>query len=182
MDLKEIAVDNFNANIFSVLNQDWMLLTAGDFHGHKFNCMTVSWGFMGTFWSKPVVIAGVRPQRFTSEFMDDYESFTLSAFAEEYKQALSFCGANSGREVDKIRQAGLTAEASDKVSAPGYAEAELIIECRKIYGDRLEPKNFIDKSIISECYKNRDFHKLFFGEVVKIRGAAKYCRKTLSAD
>ncbi len=177
MELKKIAVENFNTNIFNLFNQGWMLLTAGDMQG-KYNPMTISWGFMGTFWFKPLVIVGVRPQRFTCEFMEDYNSFSLCAFPEELKSALSFCGANSGRQTDKVKDSGLTVIECDKIEAPAYEEAELIIECRKVYADQLDGKSFLEKAIINECYKERDFHKLFFGEIVNIRGLDKYCQKS----
>ena len=177
MELKRIAVEDFNANVFAILNQHWMLLTSGDWQG-KYNTMTISWGFLGYFWFKPLVIAGVRPQRYTYEFMEDHNTFSLCAFPEEFKPALSICGANSGRHSDKIGQAGLTPVECEKSDAPAFEEAELVIECRKVYADSLAGKFFADKNILGECYKERDFHKLFFGEVVNIRGIEKYCRKS----
>jgi flavin reductase (DIM6/NTAB) family NADH-FMN oxidoreductase RutF len=175
MERTNIQIENLNTNIFEIFNKGWMLLTAGDFDT-GFNTMTVSWGFMGTFWFKPVAIAGVRPQRHTFDFIDQGDSFTLCAFPEEMRETLGYCGSHSGSEYDKIAECGLEPVRSQKVSAPGFDQAELIIECHKIYSDELKGKNIIDKSILSKCYPERDFHKLFFGEVVSVSAADCYIK------
>ncbi|MCF6176093.1 MAG: flavin reductase family protein [Victivallaceae bacterium] len=174
MKRNNIALDDFNTNIFKVLNKEWMLLSGGDYSSKKYNFMTISWGFMGTMWFKPVIMVGLRPQRHTLEFIEKYDTFTISAFSEDHKAALAFCGAHSGRDCDKAAECGLTPTAAKKVDAPAFKEAELVIECRKLYHDQLKAKNFNDKSILSECYPNRDLHIMFTGEVVNIAGIKKY--------
>jgi flavin reductase (DIM6/NTAB) family NADH-FMN oxidoreductase RutF len=174
MQRDNIAIDDFNTNIFKLLNKEWMLLSGGDFGKKKFNFMTVSWGFMGTMWFKPVVMVGLRPQRYTLDFIEQFDSFTLSAFSEKQKNALAFCGAHSGRDCDKVAESKLTPEAATRVDAPAFKEAELVIECKKLYHDNLKTKNFTDKSILSECYPERDLHVMFVGEVINISGIEKY--------
>jgi flavin reductase (DIM6/NTAB) family NADH-FMN oxidoreductase RutF len=174
MNRKKIELDSFNAGIFKILNKGWMLLTSGDAGTGKANTMTVSWGFMGTIWFKPVVIVAVRPQRYTREFMEKYDNFTVCSLPEDKKEALSFCGGNSGRDVNKIKECGLTMIRSEHISSPGFDEAELIIECRVIYKDDLKGENFLDWKIISQCYPGNDLHRIYFGEVMKISGADKY--------
>jgi len=174
MDRKPIAAEDFNTNIFHILDKGWMLLTAGDMKSS--NPMTISWGFMGTFWFRPVVIVGVRPQRYTFEFIEKHDSFTLSAFPEEHREVLNLCGTKSGRDTQKVEECNLTPIPSKEIDAPGYDEADLIIECRKIYADAIEEEHFLEKSIIDACYPGKDFHKLFFGEVVHISGTDKYLK------
>ena len=177
MERHTIAIEEFNSNIFQILDKNWMLLSGGDYEEKRYNFMTISWGLMGTMWFKPVVMVGLRPQRYTLEFIEQFDSFTLSAFAEEQRQALAFCGANSGRDCDKVAASGLTPEAAVKVAAPTFREAELVIECKKLYHDNLKAKNFNDKSILAKCYPERDLHNIFIGEVVHISGIEKFnCR------
>jgi flavin reductase (DIM6/NTAB) family NADH-FMN oxidoreductase RutF len=171
-----IPIESFNTNIFQVFNKEWMLLTGGDLDSGEYNPMTIAWGFMGTMWFKPVVIVAVRPQRYTLEFLEKYNTFTLSGFGEDKKEALSFCGAHSGRELNKINECSLTPMPAEKAGAPAFEEAELVIECRKLYYDQLKGKNFIDKSIIGSCYPDRDFHIMFAGEVLAITGKDKHIR------
>jgi len=174
MNRQKITPDNFNTEIFKILNKGWMLLTSGDFQESRANAMTISWGFMGTIWNKPVMIVAVRPQRYTREFIEQCDNFTVCSFPEEEKVALSFCGSNSGRDVDKIKESGLTMIPSAQISSPGFEQAELILECRVIYKDDLEENNFLDQQIIDQCYPGNDFHRVYFGEIMNINGTDKY--------
>ncbi len=170
-----ISVDQFVARIHHLWDKQWFLLTSGDFAGGHYNTMTVAWGSIGMMWSKPFVQVVVRPTRYTYEFMEQYSTFTLCAFPHKRRNALSLLGSKSGRDGDKIAQAGLTPIASTQVAAPGFAEAELIIECQKIYWDDLDPAHFIDPSIEAN-YSQQDYHRIYFGQVVAICAESQYKR------
>ena len=103
-----ISIDNFLIHPHIRWSDQWLLLTAGDFNKGTFNTMTVGWGSFGTMWKKPFVQVVVRPTRYTYEFMNSYDTFTLCGFPQEYKKALTVLGAKSGRDGDKIAEAGLT--------------------------------------------------------------------------
>ena len=105
--------------------------------------------------------------------MEVYATFTLSAFSESYRKALDLLGAKSGRDGDKIAAAGLTPMAATLVAAPCFAEAELVIECRKIYWDELEPGHFLS-SDIGRNYPVKDYHRVYYGEIVVIEGEDAY--------
>lgn len=154
------------------LNQ-WLLLTAGDFAEGHFNSMTVAWGSLGVMWNKPFVQVVVRPVRYTYQFLERYETFTLCAFPEAYRKALSLLGTKSGRDGDKIAEAGLTPIASTRVAAPAFAEADLIIECRKVYWDDLAPAHFLAPEI-EQNYPQKDYHRIYFGEIMAILGDEAY--------
>ena len=175
MSLQNIAVEDFSTNVFNDLNKNWMLLTVGD--EKKYNTMTVSWGMFGTFWHKPVVVVGVRPQRHTFDFIEDNDSFTLTGFPDGFKEQLTFCGRNSGRDFDKAAETGLTPVVADKIDGVTFKESELVIECRILYSDALRGKNFREKRLISEFFPQRDFHKLYYAEVINISGVDKYLKK-----
>lgn len=93
MDLK-----NFKLMPFYDLDKKWAILTSGD--KEKFNQMTVSWGGFGTIWNKPVVTVYVRHNRYTYEFIENNEYFTLSFFSDEYKKDLSILGSKSGKDIN----------------------------------------------------------------------------------
>jgi len=169
----DIDVKEFNSDVFTLLDK-WMLLTGGNMDEGECNPMTVSWGLFGVIWFKPVVMIAVRPQRHTLQFIEKYDTFTLCALPEDKKDVLNFCGTKSGAEFDKIQECGLTPIESRKVDAPGLDEAELIIECRKLYHDNIKGKNFFDKKIIEACYSERDYHEMFIAEVINISGTKKY--------
>lgn len=172
---QEIDFYDFGPRVFHLWGEQWMLLAAGDNAPGKFNIMTVGWGSLGIMWGKPFALAVVRPSRHTYGFMNEADTFTLSAFSPEYRDALLMCGTKSGRDTDKVAESGLTPIASTKVAAPGFDEAELIIECRKIYFDDFKPAQFLAPEIEGN-YGGSDYHRMFFGEVLAIRGEEKYRR------
>ncbi len=152
-----------NENAIQLFGDKWTLITAGD--SSSFNTMTASWGTMGTLWNKPVVFMFVRPQRYTFEFTEKSDAFTLSFFKEEYRQALQICGTVSGRDVNKVEKAGITPHFTPNGNV-AFEEAYLVLECKKLYADFLDPKAFLDTTITSQIYPENDFHKVYVAEIV----------------
>jgi len=150
-----------------------MLLTAGDFDRGEFNTMAVGWGSFGELWENPLAIVVVRPQRYTYEFMEQYDTFTLTALPAKLRPAVMLLGTKSGRDGYKIAEAGLTPIASTKVAAPGFEEAELIIECRKTYFGDIDPAHFVDPGI-DKFYPQKDYHRFYFGAIVAVSGESSY--------
>jgi flavin reductase (DIM6/NTAB) family NADH-FMN oxidoreductase RutF len=169
MNLKPIAFEDFSPRIFHLFDEQWLLLACGDFSKKHFNVMTISWGSIGIIWNRPFVQVVVRPSRYTFEFMNQYDTFTVSAFQEEYRKSLDVLGSTSGRDGDKIAGSGVTPVASHKVSSPGFAEAELVLECRKLFWQDIDNRHFVDPGI-EKHYPEKDYHRMFFGEVVGMFG------------
>ena len=140
-----------------------MLITAGT--PERCNTMTASWGGLGVLWGKQTATCYIRPQRYTYEFMEAGEAFTLSFFGEEYRKALAFCGAKSGRDVDKIRECGFTV-AAGAGDAPYFEEADLVLVCKKAYWQDLDPSHFLDPEI-EKHYPQKDYHRMYIGEIVE---------------
>lgn len=161
--MKEINVRDIKENPVKLIDGGWGLLTAGGKNG--WNTMTVSWGAIGELWSRDVAIVFVRPQRYTKEFIDSNEYFTLCFFDEEYRKALQLCGTKSGRDTDKAAETGLTPVFSDETTY--FEQAKLVLICKKIACQDMDPKGFIDKSIENN-YKNGDYHTTYIGEIVKV--------------
>ena len=157
-----IKPEELNDNIFKLIGLDWMLITAGN--KNAFNTMTASWGSMGVLWHKQVCFIFVRPQRYTYEFIEKNEFFTLSFFTEKYRKALNLCGSKSGRDIDKVAETGLTPEVS-KNGSIYFSEARLIVECKKLYFQDIKPENFIDPQI-EKNYKSNDYHRMYIGEII----------------
>lgn len=174
--LSAIPWEEFQMPVFRQWAKDWLLLCAGDFNDKKYNMMTVGWGSFGVIWGKPFAMILVRPQRFTLPILEEYPTFTLSAFPAAKNDALSFCGSKSGRDyADKAVAAGLTAISSHQVGAPGFAEAELIFECKKIYdAEVLKKAGFVPPFTAEEWYPQNDYHRVIYGEIVGIYGTPEY--------
>lgn len=173
MDRRTVPWEELTVRIHHLWEEQWLLLTAGDFGGGRYNTMTIAWGSLGVMWNRPFAQVVVRPTRYTHQFMEQYDTFTLCAFPEAHRGALNLLGTRSGRDGDKIGASGLTPIASTVVAAPGFAEAELIIECRKIYSDDFDPARFLDPAI-ERNYPKKDYHRVYFGEVVAIQGTEGY--------
>ena len=169
MALEDIAVHEWSVRIHHLWEKQWLVLTAGDFAAGRYNAMTVAWGSMGCMWKVPFVQVVVRPTRHTHAFMERYESFTLCAFPEAYRSAVLLIGTKSGRDLDKIAASGLTPVPASAVAAPAYAEAELVVECRKMYWQDMDPGHFLDPSIDGN-YPHKDYHRIYFGRVMALRG------------
>jgi flavin reductase (DIM6/NTAB) family NADH-FMN oxidoreductase RutF len=149
------------------------LLASGDFAAGVFNFMTVGWGGLGYMWKRPLAMIVVRPTRYTYEFLEKYPDFTLSQLPAKYSDQVAWCGAHSGRQVDKVKQTGLTPTACRSVASPAFAEAELVLECRKTYYSDLQPAHFL-ADYIEDNYPAKDYHRIYFGEILAAAGTAAY--------
>ena len=153
----------FTTDVLSVFDKKWALLTSGD--KEKFNTMTVSWGGLGTIWGKPVATVYVRKSRYTHEFMEDNDYFTVSFYPEEYRKVLSVLGSKSGRDMDKMNGSGLTAKEAGQSMT--FAEAEVTLVCRKLFAQELKTENMLP-AIASTFYSGDAVHDMYIGEIVEI--------------
>lgn len=163
--LKPIEIDNFNLDVIDIWKNRWFALLSGN--EKDYNSMTVAWGSIGFMWKKPFVQIVVRPTRYTYELTEKYETFSLNAFSNGLKPALTLFGSKTGRDTDKIKESGLTLQHSDVIDTPYFQEAELVIECKKIYFDDFKPEHFLDSNI-NKLYPQKDYHRIYFGEIINI--------------
>ncbi len=153
----------FTTDILSVFDKKWALLTAGT--EDSFNTMTISWGGLGTLWGKPVATVYVRTSRYTHDFMDSNDFFTVSFYPEECRKALSVLGSKSGREMDKMKESGLTpVKADDSIS---FKEAEVTLVCKKLFKQQLDVAN-MPEDVAKAMYDGQAPHDMYIGEIVDI--------------
>lgn len=163
----KIDINDFTTKVFDLWDNQWLLLTSGDFQAGKYNAMTVAWGGLGIMWNLPIAMVVVRPSRYTFQFINEYDTFTLCAFSEAYRKSLQLLGTKSGRDGNKIKEAGLTPKQNHVVNTPVFQEAELTIACRKIYYQDFIPSHFLDDRIERQ-YNGNDYHRMLYGEVLEI--------------
>ena len=152
-------------NPFELIGDQWMLITAGD--KDSFNTMTASWGGLGWLWNKPVVFIFVRPERYTHDFLESSDFVTLSFFPESHRKALQICGTKSGRDCDKVKEAGLTPVAL-KSGAMTFEQAGLTLECRKLLKTDMKASEFIDKEVLAKWYSDAGLHSIYVLEIEKL--------------
>ena len=160
---KEISARELQSNFVKMLSEDWALLTAGTID--DFNTMTVSWGGIGELWNKDVGFIFVRPQRYTFEFIEKNDYFTLSFFGGEFKKELGICGSKSGRDIDKMAETGFTPV--NLGESTGFNEAKVTVYMKKLAYQDMTPDGFVDPSIMGN-YANNDFHRVYIGEIIKV--------------
>ncbi len=166
--MRELSVEELNLNPMTKIGEEWMLVTAGT-KETGYNTMTAAWGQLGFLWGYPTSVIYLRPQRYTKEFLDREDLYTLSFFPPEYKEKLAYLGTHSGRDEDKVAKTGLTPVFGD--GCVWFAEAELVLVCRKLYRAPLVPEAFLDPGIIETHYPERDFHEEYVGEIIKVMAA-----------
>jgi flavin reductase (DIM6/NTAB) family NADH-FMN oxidoreductase RutF len=166
---KEISPEQLRKNPFQSIGKEWMLVTAGD--KDKANTMTASWGGLGVMYGKPVAFIVIRPQRYTKEFIDREETFSLSFLEKEYKKTLNYLGTVSGRVEDKLVKSGLTLEYSD--DTPYFNEAGHVMICKKLFKQTLRGDSLLDGKLDNTWYPNGDYHDLYIAEITKVLKATR---------
>lgn len=163
MSFREISAKQLKENPVSMFDDRWALITAGN--SEKCNTMTASWGALGELWNNDVCFVFIRQSRYTKEFVDGAERFTVSILPEEYRSALAFCGKESGRSFDKFRESGLTPFFVDGTAA--VAEADTVLVCKKLSATEILPDSFIDPCVAA-CYPTDDYHTMYVGKIEKV--------------
>lgn len=172
-ELVKIDPKEMPGNPVKMIGDEWMLITAGN--SQSYNTMTAAWGALGVLWSKPIATCYVNPTRYTHEFMEKNDYFTLCFFDDTHKGALVYCGTNSGRdhtEKNKAEMAGLNPLYTENGSVY-FKEAYLVLECRKLYADNFKPGNFTanvtmknDAGEESLYNESQEIHTVYTGEIV----------------
>ncbi len=149
---------------FELIGKDWMLITAK--MGAKVNTMTAAWGGLGVMWGKDVAYIVVRESRYTKEFLDKSDTFSLTFFQEPPRGELKYLGAVSGRDEDKIANAKL--ELLFDGGTPFIGDGTLIFICRKMAAIPITEETILDKDMVKKWYPDGDYHTLYIGEITKV--------------
>jgi flavin reductase (DIM6/NTAB) family NADH-FMN oxidoreductase RutF len=159
---REINIRELNESAVKLFDSDWALLTAGN--TKEYNTMTVSWGALGELWGEDVAIVFVRPSRYTYEFIEKEDSFTLSFFGGNNKKELGFCGTKSGRDYDKAKETGLIP--FDVNGSVAFEQAQIILKMKKIAFYDIDKAGFLDSGIDAN-YNGSDYHIVYIGRIEK---------------
>ncbi len=148
-------------------------LTVKDKDG-KVNTMTIGWGNIGYEWARPMFTVLVRESRYTHEFLENAEDFTVSIpLDDKLNKALGFCGSKSGRDYDKFKECNLSLLDSKVVKSPAIGQCDMIYECKIVYKDHMDIE-LLDDDIKdkwyqekdNKWYKTGDCHTIYYGEIV----------------
>ena len=160
---EKVDIHSLSFNPFDKIGKDWLLISATK--NGKTNTMTASWGTLGHLWNKDVAIIFIRPQRYTKEFVDESDKFTLSFFNDKHKE-LSYLGTKSGKDEDKISNVNFHVEMVD--GSPTFKEAKEVFICKKLYVGKLEKEHFLLPEIYEKKYPLDDLHYVYLGEITNV--------------
>ena len=160
---KTINPKEIKDNLIKCFADEWALITAGN--GNDYNMMTASWGFAGEMWGQDSLCVVVRPQRYTMEFIDKNDYFTVSFYGDR-KDIHKICGSMSGRDVDKTAECNLTPVTSEKYVY--FKEARLVLVVKKQFVQQMKEDAFIDCDILPRYYPEKDFHNMIIGRIEKV--------------
>ena len=167
-----IQVFDYSGHIMKALRRGVLLNTNGD----KFNSMVISWGHLGILWGKPTFVVYVRENRYTKAQLDKTRDFTISIpLGKPDPHIQSVCGMQSGRTLDKVKEAGLTLRDPVTNHTPAILEYPMTLECRVLY-TRKQDLSLLPEGIRKSDYPadvdgtaplaNRDAHTVYIGEIV----------------
>lgn len=157
-------IEMLEFNPFSKIGKEWALVSAGS--RQNVNTMTISWGGMGVMWGKNVVFVFIRDTRYTKELIDRNEFFSLTFLSEKYREALNYCGSHSGRDEDKIANAGLTSNV--KIGIPYIDEGNLVLLCHKLSATRITEDSFLSHDIKDKWYGDGNMHTMYIAEIMEV--------------
>lgn len=163
MSFQKIDIKDLQMNPFLSIGKDWLLITAGN--QEHCNTMTASWGGVGVLWNEDVVTVYIRPQRYTKQFVDKQDCFSLSFF-DGYKKELGVLGTVSGKDTDKIHDVDFHVTYLDDV--PTFKEARLVFIVEKLYEDTMKQDCFLNKDIDKKCYPDKDYHTMYIAKIKSV--------------
>ena len=164
----DVPIELLQMNPFTAIGTDGFLITAGT--SEKYNTMIASWGSMGVLWGRNILTLYVRQSRYTHQFLEQNEGFTVSFFPPEMKERLLWCGRHSGRDYDKIAETGLKISClrgpngDERVT---FKQASLVFSCTKAAVLPLVKESFLLPEIES-FYQDGDFHTTYIGFIDSI--------------
>ncbi|MCC8062999.1 MAG: flavin reductase family protein [Rikenellaceae bacterium] len=162
--MKAIDPKQIADNPIDIIGREWMLVTSGT--PEHFNTMTASWGGVGYLWNRPVATIFVRPERYTYGFIERTGRFTLSFLGEGHKAVHKIAGSKSGRDTDKIAEAGLHPVFTE-TGGILYAETRLGLECEVLYADTIAAECFADPALAAQWYGpvKGEYHKMYIAGI-----------------
>ena len=167
--MKEISYKELSLNPMTMIDSGWWLITAGN-ETDGCNTMTASWGHLGSVWGhdkdSATAVVYIRPQRYTKQFVDREDYFTLSVMGDKYKKQLAYLGERSGKDEDKLANVGMKPWFVDGTAA--IEDAEIVFVCKKLYCAPITEDCFVEKELVDKIYPDRDFHYMYVGRIEKV--------------
>ena len=162
--LTEINTKSFIFNPFSMIEDDWFLITS--MYKEQINTMTAASGALGHMFRKNVAYINIRPERYTHEFVDHSDFLSLSFLIRQRKTSEFSAISEAFPDVTKIKYKKRT-DIKFYNDIPYFEEAHTVFLCRPLYKSPYIHQEFIDSNVENYYYPNRDYHDLYICEIMK---------------
>ncbi len=140
------------------------LLLAATKRSGASNVMTIGWGTLGIIWGRKIFVVLVRPSRYTYQFIEDSGEFTVNVPTREMSEWVAFCGAKSGRDVDKFAAYRMSVSPGQRIRAVTIDACPLVYECKVVHYNEVLPPH-LSPEIVAGSYPRGDFHRIYYGEI-----------------
>ena len=164
MKRKSILFSSQFQETMTALNGDGLLLAATK-PGGESNVMTIGWGTIGSIWGLPMFLVVVRPTRYTYQFIEASNEFTVNVPTPAIKEFTHHCGTASGRDGDKFARFQMSVTPGQKVQAVTIDACPLVYECRVVHKNDILPAT-LDPTLDSRYYPGGDYHRVYYGEIL----------------
>ena len=145
------------------------ILSAGT--KEHYNSMAIEWGSIGVSWKLPIFTVYVKDERYTYEFMQTTEIFTVSIINKKIYKKFAVYGTKSGRDINKEEVEGTHIKFLDNGGIT-FDEAEEVFVCKMLGKAYIEDENsypglkaFYEKQ--KKYFKTMKPHALFIGEIIE---------------
>jgi flavin reductase (DIM6/NTAB) family NADH-FMN oxidoreductase RutF len=133
--------------------------------GDDLNVMTIGWASIGFMWGRPMLTVMVRKSRYTYTLIERASEFTVSVpTSGKFGKELEFCGTESGKDKDKLKECHLQLYPAEKIKTPIIDIPGVHFECKIAF------KSAVDPLYLEESYKHlypaKDYHTIYYGEIM----------------
>lgn len=163
--MRKGSLINLDELFVQKLSNNWALVASGT--TDNYNVMTVNWGGIGFLWNKPVIFIFIRPERYTYEFIEKYDYFSLSFLKDDFSKVHEICGMKSGRYINKAKEADLKPIITQN-DCILFEQSKISVECKKIYSHQMSQSNYENNEFHSMIKAKGSDHKMYIAEIVDI--------------
>jgi len=167
----KLKLDKFTVETLNKLEDPGLLLVSTNKAG-KNNVMTIGWGLIGIFWRTPMFMVAVRPSRYTHDFIEESNEFTVNVPKDGMEEAVEYCGTVSGRTHDKFKECQLTLTKSKHLKTPIIKECTIHYECQVVHKLKINPKQ-VPTNIKKELYPKPNYHTLYYAKILTVYNQLK---------
>lgn len=160
-------IETLDFNPFTFIGTQGFVATA-EADG-KINTTTVTWGGMGIMFNKNVAFICIQDSKFTKELIDKSNTFSMTFFdpdKKQFKNAMKYLKAATGRTEDKIAAAGLSVNRSLKV--PFIDEGNFVLILEKLAAIPLTTEYITKKWLCDEFYPDNGTDTIYIADILEI--------------